>query len=110
MWQSRHGRSFLTLWLGENLLCRRIFGNQIVGQFAGRGAQMGKCTKSLIELESIVRASLHGAGTFVSTVANAPAQGSHGNWAFLHVDGECVVDPAIEELIRALQARYDLAW
>jgi hypothetical protein len=59
---------------------------------------------------SIVCAALHSAGTFVSEVAIAPAQGSHGNWAFLHVDGERVVDPAIEDLMRALQARYDLAW
>jgi hypothetical protein len=71
---------------------------------------MGKCTKSLKELEFIVRAALHSAGAFVSEVAIAPAQGSHGNWAFLHVDGKRVVDPAIEDLMRVLQARYDLAW
>ena len=71
---------------------------------------MGKRTKSLTELESIVRATLRSAGTFVSEVAIAPAQGSHGNWAFLHVDGERTLDPTTEELIRALQARYDLAW
>ena len=71
---------------------------------------MGKCSKTLKELESIVRANLRSTGRLVSEVAIAPAQGSHGNWAFLHVDGERVVDPAIEELIRALQARYDLAW
>jgi hypothetical protein len=65
---------------------------------------MGKCTKSLKELESIVRAALHSAGTFVSEVAIAPAQGSQGNR-----DGERVVDPATEDLMRALQARYDLA-
>jgi hypothetical protein len=70
---------------------------------------MGKCGKTLKELESIVRATLRSTGALVSEVAIAPAQGSHGNWAFLHVDGERVVDPAIEDLIRALQARYDLA-
>ena len=67
---------------------------------------MGKCGKTLKELESIVRAT----GALVSEVAIAPAQGSQGNWAFLHVDGVRVLDPAIEDLIRALQARYDLAW
>ena len=71
---------------------------------------MGKCTKSLTELELIVRAALRSAGTFASEVAIAPARGCNGNWAFLHVDGEPVIDPAIEELIRPLQARYDLAW
>jgi hypothetical protein len=61
-------------------------------------------------LESIVRAALRTTGTLVSEVAIAPAHGSHGNWAFLHVDGVRVVDPAIEDVFRALQARYDLAW
>jgi hypothetical protein len=71
---------------------------------------MGKCTKSLMELESIVRATLRGAGASVNELAIALARGSHGNWGFLHVDGDRVVDPAIDDLIRALQARYDLAW
>ena len=71
---------------------------------------MGKCSKRLMELELIVRATLRGAGTFASEVAIAPARGSHGNWTFLHVDSVRVLDPAIADLIRALQARYDMAW
>jgi len=69
---------------------------------------MGKCGKTLKELESIVRATLRSTGALVSEVAIAPARGSHRNWGFLHVDGVRVLDPAIEDLIRALQARYDL--
>ena len=75
------------------------------------GLRIGKCSsKSLNESESIVRAALCGAGTFARDLAMAPAHGSGGNWAFLHVNGDRRVDPVTEDLIRALQARYDLAW
>ena len=71
---------------------------------------MAKCSKSLKKFESIVRAALRSAGAPVSEMAIAPAQGRNSNWAFLRIDRERVVDPAIEDLMRALQVRYELAW
>ena len=60
--------------------------------------------------ELIVRATLRGAGALVSELAIAPWPGGA-----MGIGASCtltatVVDPTIDDLIWALQARYDLAW
>jgi hypothetical protein len=68
---------------------------------------MSKARKTLIELERIVRTALHNGG---ATVAPAAAQTSEASWMLLHIDSERSFDPMFSELIRPIQARYDLAW
>jgi hypothetical protein len=43
-------------------------------------------------------------------VALPRAQGHKEDGVFLYIDGDRSVDPATEDLVRALPARYDLAW
>jgi hypothetical protein len=73
---------------------------------------MSKARKTLIELERLVRTALHNGGATVEQIAIAPAaaQTSEANWTFLHIDSERSFDPMFGELIRPIQARYDLAW
>jgi hypothetical protein len=73
---------------------------------------MSKARKTLIELERIVRTALHNGGATVVQIAIAPAaaQTSEANWTLLHIDSERTFDPMFRELIRPIQARYDLSW
>jgi hypothetical protein len=76
------------------------------------GLSMIKAKKTLAELETMARSALHRSGVIVGQVAIAPAcaQIFEANWALLHIDSEREIDPMLEELIRPIQARYDLAW
>jgi hypothetical protein len=73
---------------------------------------MSKTRKSLTELEQIARTALRNGGAIVEQIAIAPAatQKSKANWTLLHIDNERAFDPMFKELIRPIQARYDLAW
>jgi hypothetical protein len=73
---------------------------------------MIKTTKTLAELERIAHAALRSGGATVELIAIAPAsaQRSEANWTLLHIDSERAFDPMFSELIRPIQARYDLAW
>ena len=73
---------------------------------------MSKTRKSLTELEQIARTALRNGGAIVEQIAIAPAaaQTSEANWTLLHIDNERAFDPMFRELIRPIQARYDLAW
>ena len=73
---------------------------------------MTKATLKLAELESLVRVTLRNGGIFVAQVAIAPTgtKGPGANWAPLHVDGNRILEPVIEELVRPVQTRYDLDW
>jgi hypothetical protein len=73
---------------------------------------MSKPRKTLTELERIARAALRNGGAIVEQIAIAPAatQTSEANWTLLHIDNERAFDPMFKELIRPIQARYDLAW
>jgi hypothetical protein len=73
---------------------------------------MIKPRKTLMELERIARTALRKAGANIEQIAIAPAaaQTSEANWTLLHIDSERAFDPVIRELIRPIQARYDLAW
>jgi hypothetical protein len=46
----------------------------------------------------------------VGKIAIAPASTPDANWMLLHIDSERALDPMFIELIRPIQARYDLAW
>ena len=73
---------------------------------------MTKTIFKLAELESLVRETLRSGGIFVAQVAIAPTGTKRpgANWALLHLDGNRTLEPAIEELLRPVQARYDLDW
>ena len=73
---------------------------------------MIKTKKTLTELEEIARAALRNGGATVEHIAIAPAsaQTSEANWTLLHIDNDRVFHPMFSELIRHIQARYDLAW
>jgi hypothetical protein len=73
---------------------------------------MIKTRKTLTELERIARIALRDGGAAVKQVAIAPASGQtpDANWTLLHIDNERAFHPMFRELIRPLQARYDLAW
>jgi hypothetical protein len=73
---------------------------------------MIKTKKTLTELEGIARTALRSGGAIVEEIAIAPAstQMSDANWTLLHIDSERTFDPKFIELIRPIQARYDLAW
>ena len=60
----------------------------------------------------MARSALQGGGVIVGQVAIAPASAQifEANWALLHIDSERKIDPMLKELIRPIQARYDLAW
>jgi hypothetical protein len=77
-----------------------------------RGQWMIKPRKTLAELERIARTALRNAGANIEQIAIAPAAAptSGANWTLLHIDFERAFDPTIGELIRPIQARYDLAW
>jgi hypothetical protein len=77
-----------------------------------RGQSMIKPRKTLTELELVVRTALRDGGAIVEQIAIAPAvaQTSEANWTLLHIDSERAFDPMFRELIRPIQARYDLAW
>jgi hypothetical protein len=72
---------------------------------------MIKPRKTLTELERIARAALRNGGANIEQIAIAPAaaQTSEANWTLLHIDKRAF-DPMFRELIRPIQARYDLAW
>jgi hypothetical protein len=73
---------------------------------------MSKPRKTLAELERIARVALRNGGAAVEEVAIAPAatQTSEANWILLHIDNERAFNPMFKELIRPIQALYDLAW
>jgi hypothetical protein len=77
-----------------------------------KGQSMIKPRKTLTELERIARAALRNGGANIEQIAIAPAaaQTSEANWTLLHIDSERAFDPMFRELIRPIQARYDLAW
>jgi hypothetical protein len=73
---------------------------------------MIKTKKTLTELERIARIALHDGGATVEQLAIAPASGQtpDANWMLLHIDNQRAFNPLFRELIRPIQARYDLAW
>jgi hypothetical protein len=73
---------------------------------------MIKTKKNLVELEMITRSALRRGGAIVNQIAIAPvsARASDANWTLLHIDSERAFDPMFIELIRPIQAHYDLAW
>ena len=71
---------------------------------------MIKSRKTLAELERIACAVLRSGGTTVEHIAIAPAsaQMPEANWTLLHINSKRAFDPMFRELIRPIQARYDL--
>jgi hypothetical protein len=73
---------------------------------------MIKTKKTLAELEMIARTALRSGGAIVEKIAIAPSSSgaSDANWTLLYIDSARALDPKFIQLIRPIQARYDLAW
>jgi hypothetical protein len=56
--------------------------------------------------------TLRSGGIFVAQIpiATTGKKRRGANWALLHLDGNRTLEPAIEELLRPVQTRYDLDW
>jgi hypothetical protein len=71
-------------------------------RFAAGGAKGHKTMFKLAEMELLVSETLRSGGIFVARVAIDPsgAKRPGANWARLHLDGNCTLEPVIEGLIR----------
>jgi hypothetical protein len=71
---------------------------------------MIKTTNTVAESERIARCIQQRRSDSRAYREPASAQTSEANRTLLHIDSERAFDPMFRELIRPIQARYDLAW